>query len=91
MKWHLRKAAADREVWTATELGRRLAARGRPMSAGKLSGLWSGQPVSLKLADLDALCTVLDCDLADLLTPEHTHVVLATRVTARTGPAARHG
>ncbi|MEV0695597.1 helix-turn-helix transcriptional regulator [Streptomyces sp. NPDC050388] len=76
MKWHLRRAAANREVWTATELNRRLAAHGRPMSAGKLSGLWSGQPVSLKLADLDAICTVLDCGIADLLTPETDRVTV---------------
>jgi hypothetical protein len=34
------------------------------------SGLWSGQPVSIKLGDLDAICTLLGCEVGDLLIPE---------------------
>ena len=40
------------------------------ISAGKMSGLWSGQPVSLKLADLDVICAVLGCEVGELLIPE---------------------
>ncbi len=40
------------------------------ISAGKMSGLWSGQPVSLKLEDLDVICVVLGCEIGDLLIPE---------------------
>ena len=40
------------------------------ISAGKMSGLWSGQPVSLKLDDLDVICVVLGCEIGDLLIPE---------------------
>lgn len=40
------------------------------ISAGKMSGLWSGQPVSLKLEDLDVICVALGCEISDLLIPE---------------------
>ncbi|MEV0693824.1 helix-turn-helix transcriptional regulator [Streptomyces sp. NPDC050388] len=70
MKWNLRKVAANCEVWTVVELNRRLAARGLVISAGKMSGPWSGQPQSLKLSDLDVICAVLDCDIGELLVPE---------------------
>ncbi|MGW0580766.1 helix-turn-helix domain-containing protein, partial [Streptomyces sp. NPDC002920] len=35
-----------------------------------MSGLWSGQPISLKLDDLDVICVVLGCEIGDLLIPE---------------------
>jgi hypothetical protein len=44
MKWNLRLAAANRGVWKASELQRMLAERGLVISAGKMSGLWSGSP-----------------------------------------------
>ena len=44
MKWNLRLAAANRGIWKASELQRILAERGLVVSAGKMSGLWSGQP-----------------------------------------------
>lgn len=70
MKWNLRLAAAQRDTWKASELQRLLAERGLVISAGKLSGLWSGQPVSVKLADLDVICAVLGCQIGELLVPE---------------------
>ena len=47
-----------------------LAEHGLVISAGKMSGLWSGQPVTVKLSDLDVICVVLGCQIGDLLTPE---------------------
>ena len=70
MKWNLRLAAAHRDIWKASELQRLLAERGLVISAGKMSGLWSGQPVSLKLDDLDVICAVLGCQIGELLIPE---------------------
>jgi len=70
MKWNLRLAAAHRDIWKASELQRLLAERGLVISAGKMSGLWSGQPVSLKLDDLDVICAVLGCEIGELLIPE---------------------
>ena len=70
MKWNLRLAAAQRDIWKASDLQRMLAEHGLVVSAGKMSGLWSGQPVSLKLDDLDVICAVLDCEIGELLIPE---------------------
>jgi DNA-binding Xre family transcriptional regulator len=74
MKWNLRLAAAKRDIWKASELQRALAEHGLVISAGKMSGLWSGQPVSLKLDDLDVICVVLNCEIGELLTPEPAKV-----------------
>lgn len=70
MKWNLRLTAAHQGIWTASDLQRRLAAHGLVISAGKMSGLWSGNPHSIKLSDLDVLCAVLNASPADLLIPE---------------------
>jgi hypothetical protein len=43
----MRLAAANRGIWKASELQRLLAEHGLVISAGKMSNLWSGQPVSL--------------------------------------------
>ncbi|SRR6266568_1359349 len=70
MRWNMRLAAANRGIWKASELQHLLADRGLVISAGKMSYLWSGQPVSLKLEDLDVICAVLGCPIAELLIPE---------------------
>jgi DNA-binding Xre family transcriptional regulator len=61
VKWNLRLTAADRGIWKAGELQRMLAERGVVISAGKMSGLWSGQPNTVKLDELDVICVVLGC------------------------------
>ena len=70
MKWNLRLAAANRGIWKASELQRMLADRGLVISAGKMSGLWSGEPSVVKLRDLDVICAVLGCGVEELLIPE---------------------
>jgi DNA-binding Xre family transcriptional regulator len=70
MRWNLRLAAANRGIWKASELQRRLADHGLVISAGKMSGLWSGNPASVKLEDLDIICAVLGCGVEDVLIPE---------------------
>jgi DNA-binding Xre family transcriptional regulator len=70
MKWNLRLAAANRGIWKASELQRMLAEAGMVISAGKMSGLWSGSPASIKLDDLDVICAVLGCGVDELLIPE---------------------
>jgi DNA-binding Xre family transcriptional regulator len=74
MRWNLRLAAANRGIWKASDLQRQLAERGLVISAGKMSALWSGQPVSVKLADLDVICAVLGCEVGELLIPEPDQV-----------------
>jgi DNA-binding Xre family transcriptional regulator len=70
VRWNLRLAAASRGIWKASELQRRLADHGLVISAGKMSGLWSGHPASIKLDDLDVICTVLGCGVEEILVPE---------------------
>lgn len=70
MRWNLRLAAANRGIWKASELQRLLAERDLVISAGKMSHLWSGQPASIKLTDLDVICAVLGCQIGELLIPE---------------------
>lgn len=67
MKWNLRLVAAQRDIWRASQLQQMLAEAGLVVSAGKMSHLWSGQPVTVRLADLDIICSVLDCAPNDLL------------------------
>lgn len=70
MRWNLRMTAAERGIWTATELRRQLAEAGLVISAGKMSALWTGSPTMVRLDDLDIICLVLDCGPQDLLKPE---------------------
>jgi DNA-binding Xre family transcriptional regulator len=70
MRWNLRLAAANRGIWKASELQRMLAGAGLVISAGKMSGLWSGSPASVKLDDLDVICAVLGCGVEELLIAE---------------------
>lgn len=88
MKWNLRLAAANRGIWKASDLQRSLADHGLVISAGKLSGLWSGQPASVKLDDLDVICAVLGCQIGDLLIPETEQVA---RLDEQARPAAATG
>jgi DNA-binding Xre family transcriptional regulator len=69
VKWNLRLAAANRGIWKASELQRLLAERGLVISAGKMSGLWSGQPNTIKLDELDIICAVLGCDVGGSCCP----------------------
>ena len=70
MRWNLRMKAAERGIWKSTELRRQFAEAGLVISAGKMSGLWTGTPTTIRLEDLDVICAVLGCDPAALLVPE---------------------
>lgn len=70
MQWNLRLVAAHRGIWKAGDLQQLLAEHGLVISAGKMSALWSTTPASLKLSDLDTICTALACEVGDLLVPE---------------------
>ncbi|ASU81750.1 XRE family transcriptional regulator [Nocardiopsis gilva YIM 90087] len=60
----------NRGIWKTSELQRLHAARGMTISAGKMSGLWSGQPNSVRLDELDVICAVLGCGSEEPLQPE---------------------
>lgn len=84
MKWNLRLAAANRGIWKASELHRKLADRGMVISTGKMSGLWSGSPNVVKLDELDIICAVLGCGLGELLIPEPDTVVAPSAAAEET-------
>jgi DNA-binding Xre family transcriptional regulator len=88
MRWNLRLAAANRGIWKASELQRMLAEHGLVISAGKMSGLWSGRPASVKLDDLNVICTVLDCPIGELLIPEPEKVARPAQDTQQQATTA---
>ena len=88
MKWNLRLAAANRGIWKASELQRMLAERDLVISAGKMSGLWSGDPASIKLSDLDVICAVLGCGVEELLIPEPDKVSCGTEPQGQAAAAS---
>jgi DNA-binding Xre family transcriptional regulator len=90
MRWNLRMKAAERGIWKSTELRRLLAAQGLEISAGKMSGWWTGTPNSVRLDELDVLCAVLDCDPSALLIAEPDRVA-AGRPAAATAESASPG
>ena len=84
IRWRLRMAAAQREVWTGAELRRLLAERaGLPLSSASVSALLTRQPAQVKLETLAALCTALECTPDDLLEVDTTPV---TQPAARPAP-----
>ncbi|WP_018803904.1 helix-turn-helix domain-containing protein [Salinispora arenicola] len=87
MRWNLRLKAAERGIWKSTEMRRRLAEYGLEISAGKMSALWTTTPTTIRLDDLDVICTVLDCAPAELLVREPEQVE-ARRTQIRAARAA---
>lgn len=87
MRWNLRLTAAERGIWKSTEMRRRLADAGLEISAGKMSALWSGAPTSVRLDDLDVICSVLNCSPSDLLVVEPDAV--AARRPAKRAAASK--
>jgi putative transcriptional regulator len=67
MQWNLRMVAAQRGIWRASDLRRLLGEAGLEISSGKMSHLWSGQPISIRLDDLEVICQVLGCQPGELL------------------------
>ncbi|MCE7011669.1 helix-turn-helix transcriptional regulator [Kibdelosporangium philippinense] len=62
IEWRLRKVMASRDVWAAKELRELLIQRaGFELSLQAVSDLMKKQPVQVKVATLQALCTTLRC------------------------------
>jgi putative transcriptional regulator len=92
MRWNLRMKAAEAGIWKSTEMRRRLADAGLVVSAGKMSALWTGNPTTIRLDDLDVICSVLECQPSDLLIPEPEAVAArkpAKRAVASKNPSPR--
>ena len=94
MQWNLRLRAAERGIWKSAQLRRMLADAGLEISAGKMSSWWAGTPPTMRLEELDVLCSVLECTPNDLMSPSRTRSPLAgpelqMPPTAATNPRAR--
>ncbi|MCQ8835204.1 helix-turn-helix domain-containing protein [Streptomyces malaysiensis] len=75
IRWRLRMAAAQREVWTGTELRRLLAERaGLELSSASVSALFTKEPSQVKMTTLAALCTALECTPNDLIEVDATPI-----------------
>jgi len=75
IRWRLRIAAAQREVWTGVQLRRLLADRaGLGLSPASVSALFTKEPAQVKLSTLAALCTALECTPNDLFEVDTTPV-----------------
>ncbi len=88
MRWNLRMRAAQTGIWKSSELRRRLAEAGLEISAGKMSALWTGQPTSIRLDDLDVICSVLSCTPSELLICEPEQVAARRKPQAPDGEPA---
>src|SRR5918912_1462375 len=95
--WKLRMAAAQRGVWTGTQLRQLLADRaGLEMSSASVSALFTKQPAQVKLETLIALCTALECTPNDLFDIDTTPVAQPisskpATVAVNDAPASRRG
>jgi len=85
MHWNLRLTAAQQGIWRSSDLRRLLADAGLEISAGKMSHLWSGRPISIRLDDLDVICGVLGCEPGELLVRDPE----AAKPAGRENPPAR--
>ena len=84
IRWKLRMAAAQREVWTGTQLRRLLAEKaGLELSAASVSALFTKEPAQVKLSTLAALCTALECTPNDLFEVDTTPVARPPRRRGR--------
>ena len=80
MRWNMRMKAAEAGIWKSTELRRQLADAGLEISAGKMSGWWTGTPTTIRLDDLDVICSVLEL---------HAHRPADLRARSSRSPQAR--
>ncbi|MGH3495277.1 MAG: helix-turn-helix domain-containing protein [Sciscionella sp.] len=97
IRWKLRMAAAQREVWTGAGLQRLLAEKaGLELSSASVSALFTKQPSQIKLSTLIALCTALDCTPNDLFDIDTTAVAQpispqSATVAVNEAPVSRRG
>lgn len=71
IKWNLRMVMAKKGIWSGAELGRLLKERtGLVISPAGLSRLMNEEQTEMKLKVLDALCTVLECEIDELIYKE---------------------
>ncbi len=97
IRWKLRMAAAQREVWAGAQLQRLLAEKaGLELSSASVSALFTKQRSQIKLSTLIALCTALECTPNDLFDIDTTPVAQpispkSEKVAANDSPPSRRG
>lgn len=90
IRWRLRMAAAQREVWTGAQLRRLLAERaGLQLSSASVSALLTKTPAQVKLSTLAALCTALECGPEDLIDVDITPLARASGPARPSRPEPR--
>lgn len=76
IRWKLRMAAAQREIWTGAQLRRLLIDKaGLELSSASISALMTKQPTQVKLETLLALCVALECTPNDLFEVDATAMI----------------
>lgn len=90
IRWRLRMAAAQREVWTGAQLKRLLAERASlELSSASISALLTKQPSQIKLSTLAALCTALQCQPNDLIEVDTAPAAMLPPRTTKKEPGAK--
>jgi putative transcriptional regulator len=77
--WNMRLVAAEQGIWKSSELRARFIAAGLDISAGKMSTLWTQNPTTVRLEDLDVICAVLNCTPSDLLVAEPSKAIAESK------------
>jgi putative transcriptional regulator len=70
VKWALRMVAERRQISRSNDMLHLLAEHGLDISKAKMSQLWTGQLNSVRLDDLEIICTALNCTVEELLIRE---------------------
>ena len=91
MKWNLRWAAAKRDIWRPSDLLAAFQQVGFNPSLSKVAALWGGKPISVRLDDLDKICTALNCTVADLLEAEPLAATDGERESGKRAVGAEDG
>ena len=81
-RWRLREVMAARGLWSTTDLGPLLAARGIELSSTQVYRLVVQTPERLSLRTLMALCDALECTSVDLIEPVAETAPVRKRVAA---------
>lgn len=72
-EWNLRRLMADRDMYQTTDLVPLLAEYGVHLSREQVFRLVTQPPQRLSMETLAALCGILDCSPADLITVREVH------------------
>jgi DNA-binding Xre family transcriptional regulator len=93
IKWLLRKACADRNIWRSVDLQNLLEQKsGLKLTHKSVNDLLTGEPKQIRLSTLNAICNVLECNPQDFLvyTPDATINLLELKNVADVAGNGKH-